>query len=316
MRYWRVKVPVSFLWLYLLVGFVSPALLLAQDSVGSARTNLPHSFVCGDYTGGRVLKVSAQNQIVWEAPAEHCNDLWALTNGNILFTTGTGVTEMTPQGKTVFRYDSQGSVYACQRLADGNTFVGECDLARLVIVNPEGKVVRTVNLLPDGARGDAGFMRNARCLTNGHFLVAHYKGKVVAEYDESGKKVWEVPVRGGPHSAIRLANGDTLVTVADSAKNPGVVEFNPAGEVVWRISNADIPGAPLKFISGVHRLVNGNTVFCNWLGHGQLGKAPHLFEVTPEKKVVWTYENPAMQALGTVQVTDEGENVVGGTVAH
>jgi len=304
----------SLLMAQIAVGIVASACLFAQGSPAPISTNLPHSFVCGDYTGGKVFKVSKQNQIVWEAPAEHCNDLWVLTNGNVLFTTGTGVSEMTTEGKTVFRYDSLGSVYACQRLADGNTFVGECFMARLTIVNPKGAVVRSVNLLADGARGGAGFMRNARCLTNGHFLVAHYQGKFVAEYDEAGKKVWEVPVHGGPHSAIRLANGNTLVTIADSGKNPGVVEFNPAGETVWKIFNEDIPGAPLKFISGVHRLANGNTVFCNWLGHGQLGKAPHLFEVTPEKKVVWTYENPAMQALGTVQVTDEGENLAGGVV--
>lgn len=64
------------------------------------------------------------------------------------------------------------------------------------------------------------------------------------------------------------------------------------------------------------RLANGNMVFGNWLGHGQLGKAPHLFEVTPDKKVVWTYENPTMKALGTVQVTDDGGNSVAGEVIH
>lgn len=69
-------------------------------------------------------------------------------------------------------------------------------------------------------------MRNARKLENGHYLVAHYGGKRVVEYDENGNIYWEVPVSGGAHSVIRLPNGNTLVAVTDMDKNPRIVEFN------------------------------------------------------------------------------------------
>ena len=34
---------------------------------------------------------------------------------------------------------------------------------------------------------------------------------------------------------------------------------------------------------------NGNTIFCNYLGHGHLGEQSHFFELTPDKKIVWEF---------------------------
>jgi hypothetical protein len=43
----------------------------------------------------------------------------------------------------------------------------------------------------------------------------------------------------------------------------------------------------------------------NWLGHGQFGKAPHLIEVTPEKKVVWTFaDHQTMKTISQVVILD------------
>ena len=47
------------------------------------------------------------------------------------------------------------------------------------------------------------------------------------------------------------------------------------------------------------------------------GKAPHLFEVTPDKKVVWTYANHKdMRTISSVQILDEPADPVAGTVQH
>jgi len=43
-----------------------------------------HPFVCTDYTGGKVFIVTADGKAEWEYPAETCNDLWVLPNGNLL----------------------------------------------------------------------------------------------------------------------------------------------------------------------------------------------------------------------------------------
>lgn len=81
----------------------------------------PHPFVCSDYSAGKVFIVSAKGKAEWEYPAPNCNDLWILPNGNLLFTTGHGVKEVTREKELVFDYQSKSEIYACQRLPDGNT---------------------------------------------------------------------------------------------------------------------------------------------------------------------------------------------------
>ena len=63
----------------------------------------------------------------------------------------------------------------------------------------------------------------------------------------------------------------------------------------------------MKFIAGVHRLANGNTVIANWLGHGQFGKAPHLLEITPGKQVVWSFaDHRTLRTVSSVQFLEGG----------
>jgi len=248
-----------------------------------------HRFACTDYTQGKVFVFSADGRPEWEYPAETCNDLTVLPGGNLLFNTGHGVKEVTREKRIVFEYDSTSEIYACQRLADGNTFVAECNAGRLLELSPAGAIVKEVPLLPEGKDGGHAYMRNARKLANGHYLVAHYGADVVREYDSTGKIVMEIPAVGGPHSVERLANGHTLISCGDHKNAQGIFEVDAAGKTVWEVRDGDLPGISLKFIAGFQRLPNGDTVIANWLGHDQFGRAPHLIEVTPEKKVVWTY---------------------------
>ena len=90
------------------------------------------TFAGADYSQGIVF-VMENNRIVWKHKAPDSNDLWILPNGNILFTTGHGVLEMTRQNDTIFHYESQSPIFACQRLKNGNTFVGECVLSLIHI---------------------------------------------------------------------------------------------------------------------------------------------------------------------------------------
>ena len=100
------------------IAFLS--LLLSASSL-FAQTK---TFAGADYSQGIVF-VMENNQMVWKHKAPDSNDLWILPNGNILFTTGHGVLEMTRQNDTIFHYESKSPVFACQRLKNGNTFVGE-----------------------------------------------------------------------------------------------------------------------------------------------------------------------------------------------
>ena len=74
-----------------------------------------------------------------------------------------------------------------------------------------------------------------------------------------------------------------------------VIEFNPRTmEMVWEyifIGNEDVAAPPGErtffsaFISGAQRLPNGNTLITE-------GGTGRIFEVTPEKEVVWEFINP------------------------
>ncbi len=268
-----------------------PHLVNPGATAKPVQTGQGHSFVGTDYTQGKVFIVSAEGKVEWEyAGATNCNDVWVLPNGNLLFNTGHGVKEVTRGKKVVFDYESQSEIYACQRLTNGNTFIGECNAGRLLEVDPDGKIVKEIHLLPQGKDGGHAFMRNARRLDNGNYLVALFGQNVVREYDPLGKVVREIPAPGGPHSVVRLPNGNTLISCGDGEGGSRVFEVNADGKTVWQVQGNELAGVSLKFMAGLERLPNGDTLMANWLGHAnQFGSAPDLIEVTPDKRVVWTF---------------------------
>ncbi len=296
-----------------------------------------HPFVCTDYTQGKVFIVSADGKAEWEYKAGSCNDIWVLPNGNLLFNTGHGVQEVTRDKKLVFDYtgslvkktvkekngttkevEGPSEIYACQRLANGNTFIGECNSGRLLEVAPDAKtIIKEVRLLPEGKDGGHGYIRNARVLPNGNYLVSHYGEQMVREYDPQGKVVREIPAPGGVHSCIRLPDGNTLIACGDRPGGSKIVEVDKDGKIVWQVTSDDLPGISLKLMTGLQRLPNGNTVMSNWLGHGQFGKAPHVIEVTRDKKVVWTFaDHKTMKTISSIQLLDVPGDVTKGEILH
>jgi outer membrane protein assembly factor BamB len=274
-------------------------------------------FAVGDYSSGKACIVEADGTVSWEQKAPNCNDLWIMPGGSILFSNGHGAKEVTKGGTVKFEFKSKSEVYAVQRLANGNTFVGECNSGRLLEIAPDGSnVVKEVRLLPADKPGGHAYYRNARVLKNGNFLVAHYGGKYVTEYAPDGTVVWTFKTPGGPHSVTRLANGNTLIACGDNG-TPCLIEVTPESKTVWEVSNKDLPDQPLKFLTGFQKLPNGNVLISNWVGHGKFGSAPHLLEITPEKKVVWSYnDHKTFKTISTVQVFAEGDTPVSGEGTH
>lgn len=135
--------------------------------------------------------------------------------------------------------------------------------------------------------------RMARKLANGNYLAPHLLGFSIREYQPDGTVVADFQTdtehfggpaaKNWPFTAIRLNNGNTLVGCTYGNR---VVEFNRSGEVVWELTNEDVGGI-IKDACGIQRLPNGNTVVTSYGQREQ--DAVKLFEVTPGKKVVWTY---------------------------
>jgi hypothetical protein len=86
-----------------------------------------------------------------------------------------------------------------------------------------------------------------------------------------------------------LPNGNTLISCADGPGGSRVFEVDAAGKTVWQVQSNELAGVQLKFMAGLERLPNGDTLMANWLGHKQFGTTADLIEVTPDKRVVWKF---------------------------
>ena len=262
-----------------------PAAAPKATVVGEMR----HAFVCTDNGRGEVLKFDKGGKLVWTYPAPRCQDVWVQPNGNILFTSftkqGAAVTEVTPDKQVVRQVKLEAEVHSCQPLPDGGLLIGECGARRLVRVDREGRIAKITPVISK-VRNPHSHMRQMRMTSRGTILVSHPKESVVREYDADGKVVRSITNVGRPFAAIPLPNGNTLVA---GGGKPIVTEVDSEGKAVWQLTAADVPEVSLKWVAGLQRLPNGNTIVCNWLGHGQAGKGIPLFEVTPDKKIVWMF---------------------------
>jgi hypothetical protein len=232
----------------------------------------------------KIIRYERDGTVAWEYPAEMSRDVWRLAGGNVLFCFNrdydsrrndgvSGVMEVSPDKHVVWQFLTTGQVWSCQRLADGNTLVGAASQGKLLIVNAAGLVVREIKLLNPGGHS---CLRNARQLPNGSFLVAEEGARAAREYSAGGTLIREIKVDFAPYSAVRLANGNTVICGQQS-----MCEVDAADRLVWSLQGADIPGLGIRWFAGIQVLPNGNVFICN-----AGGKVP-FFEVARDKKIVW-----------------------------
>lgn len=277
-----------YLWHISVLMFI-PAILNAQ-------LEIRHSFfIAGpDFTG----ILNEEGQILWDAARPGARDGFVYDNGDILITWSDEAVLYNSQKEVIFRYqvaEVNKELGTAQRLDDGQFLIAELgDQPRLLEVNPQAKVSRTVPLQPET---DNIHMqtRMARKLKSGNYLVPHLLAFAVKEYDASGEviKIFKTDLAdlGGaeaenwPFTAIRLPSGNTLINLTHGNKT---IEVDNEGIVTWMISNEDFQEKPFNDACGAQRLANGNTVIAAY----NAKEGIKLFEVTPDKKMVWTYEGP------------------------
>jgi hypothetical protein len=182
--------------------------------------------------------------------------------------------------------------------------------AQAMIFNTKTNTVERVIPIPTTVTGTHGQFRHIRMTRNHTILVPHLgEGKVV-EYDLNGKALWQVEAKS-PWSAVRLKNGNTLIAGDWSAY---VREVDPQGKTVWELTQADIPDFRLFNLQTADRLANGDTVITNWCSGALAGhedewpQTVQVFEVTPDKKVVWalrSWDNPDLGTATSIQLLDE-----------
>jgi hypothetical protein len=304
-------------------SLLAAAILLAVSPAYAAE---PPSYRVLAQDEGHVAIVGPDGKVEWEVECKYnSHDIHLLPNGNLLLHTGPAmVVEMTPKKEIVWKYEAKPvpankgrvEIHAFQRLADGITMIAESGNRRIVEVNRDGKIVKEVPLTvkkPDPHRDT----RMVRKLATGNYLVCQEADGCVREYDGTGKVVWEyaLDLAGRPASpghgpeghgtavygALRLPNGHTVIA---GGNNNRVIEVDAKGKIVWSIDQKELPGITLAWVTTLHALPNGNLI----IGNCHAGPDnPQLFEVTRDKKVVWTFKDfktfgnslAAAQVLGT-----------------
>jgi hypothetical protein len=280
-------------------------LALSVTALGAADAPaITHSFLA---TGGRTVIVEdargGDGKITWEYPAG-TREGWVLPGGNVLLAVSKGgaypggaAIEVTRDKKIVWEYKgTQDELNSVQKTPEGTYVVTESGKKpRLLELDASGKVLVEFALQP---QTDNSHMqtRMARKLADGTYLVPHLLAFAIKQYGRDGAVLSTLDTTAPgdaahhqetwPFTAIRLPDGHTLAGLTHSNT---VAEFDKDGKRVWELTNQDVGGI-IKDACGVQRLPDGDTIVNSYAAGG--ANEVKLFEVTPAKKVVWTYAPP------------------------
>jgi hypothetical protein len=256
-----------------------------------------------DYGGNKIAIVSADGQVEWEHPAEKPQDVWMLANGNVLFSHLRGAREVRPDHAVVWSYRAPANteVHGCQPLPDGRVLVVEGGAARLVEVGRDGEILREI-AVPVKSKNAHNQMRGCRRTPDGRYLISAKADRAILELSAEGKLLRSIPTPGDPHEVRELANGNILVACGEGE---AMLEVDRGGTAVWRLGKEDVPGNPLRLVSGFQRLPDGHTLVVNWLGHGHLASTAQFFELDENKKITRQFtDHSRFVSINKVQVLD------------
>ena len=204
---------------------------------------------------------------LWAVPNARGHDVQVLQNGHVLFSLDSKkmVEEIDESRKVVWTYglaDGLEHPLAAQRLANGNTLIGDAKLGRVIEVTP-GKQVVWKYESPDLANMR---LRNAHRTDAGTTLIAIEADGKLIEVDGGGKIIWTWQAPRGAERRLyqgrRLPNGNTMMSLF----NPGeLVEVNPSGAIVRSIGG-EHKDVQMGWASGFAILPDGGILISDYTG--------------------------------------------------
>ena len=273
--------------------------MAADGAVGSRRI-----LVCGSRTA--IVDITPdhpQGTVEWSWPAG-TREGWVLPDGNVLLAVSKGGS--TPRGaaveikrgangaadEIVWRYDgTQDEVNSIQKTAEGTYVLTEAGPnPRLLEIAADGAVKAEFPLACQKSNAHMQ-SRMARKQADGTFLVPHLLDFTIIRYDAAGRELARIDthvsaaptVNSWPFTAITLADGGILAGLTNGNR---VVEYGTDGKPRWEVTAADVDDA-INDACGIQRLPSGNTMIASY----RIGKdGVRLLEVSPEKKVVWKWQ--------------------------
>jgi len=287
-------------------------LVLAPGAHGQQAAGQHPALLIASYSNNAAYIVAAgDDKVVWESPKMPgaCQDAWLLPNNHVLLSGGNQVREVTADQKVVWQYEAPKEtpveIHNCQPLPGGGALIGEGGSCRLLELDNKGKITKEIKLNLGGNAHT--HMRQVRKTPAGTYLVTAAGENNIREFDAQGKELRvllgkDIEKQGVKwpivHSAELLPNGNLLI---GGAYGMPVIEVDKTGKIVWKLTAEDIPEIGFAYSAGCLRLPNGNTVVAAYTS-----KFP-LFEVTPDKQVVWKFQNPAIGNPTHVKVLTPAE---------
>ena len=257
--------------------------------------------------GLNTIFVVTGGKVVWSydtGKGGELDDVWMLSNGNILFSRQGFAAEVTPDKKEVWRLNctTNTEIHSLQPIGLDKVMIVQNAVPNphLLIINKKTGATESDKVVPVENKNPHAPFRRGRLTAKGTFLMSFLSGRVV-EYNSDMKEIWSYAIPS-PWAAIRLRNGNTLIT----SERPEITrEVDPQGKTVWEFDlTKDVPpGINFRKTQSCTRLVNGNTIICS---RGGTAKGGQLMEVTPDKKVVWVLQDWANLGPATaVQILND-----------
>ena len=262
------------------------------------------------FKGGIVLEVEPSGKIVWEyRHPDHHHDARKLANGNVIIL----ATEPVP---TELAAKVKGGIPGTER--NGIIYADV-----IHEVTPEGEIIwswhayqhldpETDIITAHDKREEWSHANTVGELADGNLILSFRNLSTVVIVDrKKGEIIWRLgrETLSHQHYPHELANGNILIFDNGTYRENAALNFSRVIEVdretkqiVWQYSDNPPHNFFSPYISGAQRLPNGNTL----ITEGNYGR---LFEVTPEREVVWEYVNPY---FNTQQITKDESSAVQG----
>jgi hypothetical protein len=315
---------------------MASALPLGKANPASVGLDRHDALYCGEWqltNPGETMYLVRGGKVVWThaiPDKDELGDCTMTSEGHVLFSRKSyGAQEIAPDlaagqgGKVVWEYleDAGTEVHTVQPVGLDKALVMQNGTPPKLMLIKKAAAQSCKSdqpcveklWTPEGHGSVHGMFRHVRMLGNGNLLIPYTGGGLnkVVEYapEVPLKPVWEVEAPS-PWAAVRLKNGNTLIS---GNHNKYVREVTPDKKVVWEVTQQDLPEIPFYTLQEATRMSNGNTLINNWCGGG-LPKAQwaascvQVFEVTPDKKVVWQvkqWDKPNLGPGSSTQLLDE-----------
>lgn len=258
--------------------------------MGNVFGSVRHPFLCVDSSTQCYFEFDNDGQVVHKIPfTGYSFDIWHLPDDTVLtcfYGDGSGFRIFNRNGKILREYKADAAsleIFGCLPMPNGDVVLGDLRKKALIRIDAKNHIV-AVTPLSYEAENLHEVMRMPRLTRDGkNFLVTQPGIKKIRKYAPDGTILGEVDTRPDTFVAIEKDNGNLVYSCIE-----GIFEVDASGKEVWSVLPQEIPEIGFCWALGMELLDNDDLVVCNWLGHGHDGEGIPLFQITKEKKIVWS----------------------------